>query len=315
MSSVSQSRGVSQSVSQYVSQSQVACFQGGVPVSQYIHPRAHVREKHMHTPNTVMDAHTSNSYRKFGVPTGTTGTPGHAQLTHPESVASGGPVSSNERWGTGTPGHGAVTALFVATTLESWPTGQPHAFARDVQINDTAYRRLDPEYYAWLRSKMNLAKLAADAGQLGHDEFEELRRRFNAVHDWVIEHFGDGALIDAIRNLDARDYAPPVTEPGPPHRSPRPADFALENAIAMVDTVAEKAIGLGWTGENLYRTSRGSFGFNCGLVHLLKPSDRIGEVTTHWIEIIRSGDVRHRFYNPDVDQPWIHRIKSAAKVF
>ena len=42
----------------------------------------------------------------------------------------------------------------------------------------------------------------------------------------------------------------------------------------------------------------------------LKPGDRIGEVTLQSIEIIHPlpSEVRHRFYNPDVDQPWIRRV-------
>ncbi len=260
-----------------------------------------------------LDAHTSDSYRNFGETTVATGTRGRAHVNASISVDSGVPVSSGEESGTGTHGRGPAIALFVSTALTSWLTDQPHAFARDVQINDAAYRRLDPEYYAWLRSKMNLAKMAADAGQLGRDDFDELRRRFNAMHEWAIAHFGERALIDAGRNLDARDYAPPVPEPETPRRGPRPAELAVENVRAMVDAIAEKATSLGWTHDNLYRTSKGSFGFNCGLAHFLKPSDCIGEVTTHWIEILRTGGVRHRFYNPDVDQPWIRRIKSTAE--
>jgi hypothetical protein len=201
----------------------------------------------------------------------------------------------------------------VSTGLESWSTDQPNTFARNVQIDDTAYRRLDPEYYAWLRSRMNLAKMAADAGQLGRAEFDELRRRFNVMHEWAITHLGERALVDAIRNLDARNYAPPVPEPDTPPRTPRPADVALEDVLAMVDAIAEKAMGRGWTRESLYRTSRSVFGFNCGLAHSLKPSDQLGAVTRHSIEIIRPGIIRQRFYNPDVDQPWIRRTKSGAE--
>ena len=57
----------------------------------------------------------------------------------------------------------AGARLFVSTSLDTWMAGNPEIFARDVQINDTAYRRLDPDYYAWLRSRMRLAKLAAGA--------------------------------------------------------------------------------------------------------------------------------------------------------
>ena len=47
-----------------------------------------------------------------------------------------------------------------------------------------------------------------------------------------------------------------------------------------------------------------------GLVCFLKPGDRIGEVTLQSIEIIHPlpSEVRHRFYNPDVDQPWVKKI-------
>ena len=211
------------------------------------------------------------------------------------------------------PEGGSRECTFVSSTLATWTTPHPEWFARDFQINDTVYRRLDPEYYAWLRSKMNLAKMAVEAGQLGREEFDELRRRFNALQEWAIAHFGERALIEAVRSLDARDYAPPVPEPETPRRAPRPAELAVETVRGMVAAIAEKATSLGWTHNNLYRTSKSSFGFNCGLAHFLKPSDCIGEVTTHWIEILRTGGVRHRFYNPDVDQPWIRRIKSTAK--
>ena len=205
-----------------------------------------------------------------------------------------------------TPAHGH---LFVSTALDAWFTEHAAAFARDVQIDDTAYRLLDPEYYAWLRSKMNLAKMTGEAGQLGRNEYDELRRRFNGLHEWAIALFGERALIDAIRNLDARIYAPPVPEPEEPPLSPRRVDVTLEYAVTMVDAITEKAMALGWTRESLYRTSTSPFGFNCGLAHFLNASDRIGEVTTYWIEIIRANGVRNSFYNPNVDQPWIRRIR------
>jgi len=184
-------------------------------------------------------------------------------------------------------------------------------FARDVQINDTAYRRLDPEYYAWLRSKMNLAKMAADAGQLGRDAFNELRVKFNAVHEWAIDQLGETALLDAVRTLDGRDYAPPVPERDRPCIS-RSADTAVADAMAKVDEIRDRALALGWKLDSLYATggsARFAFGHERGLVCYLRPDDRIGEVTTHSIEIILVNNVRQRFYNPNVDQPWIRRVR------
>ncbi|MCC6366336.1 MAG: hypothetical protein IT165_22695 [Bryobacterales bacterium] len=266
----------------------------------------------MHDQNTVSDAYTSNSYRKFGASTAPSGTLEHTELNGSGSCDCGVPVQAKEDSETGTPEHRTRVALFVSTDLQSWKTDQPHAFARDVQINDTAYRRLDPEYYAWLRSKMNLAKMATDAGQFGRDAFNELRGKFNAVHQWAIDQLGEAALLEAVRTLDARDYVPPVPEPDRPCHVSRPADTALADAVAKVDVIRDRALALGWTQDSLYGTggsSRFTLGHERGLVCYLRPDDRIGEVTTHSIEIILVNNVRQRFYNPNVDQPWIRRVR------
>ena len=81
----------------------------------------------------------------------------------------------------GKPADLPAASLFVSSTLLTWSTGTPDRFARDFQINDTVYRRLDPEYYSWLRSRMVIAKKAAAAGQIDAAAFEELRCRFNAL--------------------------------------------------------------------------------------------------------------------------------------
>ena len=236
-------------------------------------------------------------------------------LTHSASASSGVHVSSDADSGTGTPEHRSPVALFVSTALGSWTTDQPKVFARDVQINDTAYRRLDPEYYAWLRSRMNLARSAHQAGQIAGEAFDELRSKFNAVHEWALEHFGERCwqMLSAV--LDARDYQPPVAEPDTPARSQvkrnADADGSVES-IAMVDAICERALALGWKRERLYGTGRGRlFSQDRGLVSFLRPGDRIGEVSLQAIEIIGPPptEVRQRFYNPDVDQPWIRRIR------
>ena len=82
-------------------------------------------------------------------------------------------------------------------------------------------------------------------------------------------------------------------------------------SAALVDAIRDRALALGWTHESLYQT-RGSLRFplgsDYGMVCYLKPGDRIGDVTTHSIEIILPNNIRQRFYNPNVDQPWIRRV-------
>ncbi len=205
--------------------------------------------------------------------------------------------------------------LFVSSTLSTWTTAQPEWFARDFQINDTVYRRLDPEYYAWLRSRMVLAKAVASSGRLDGAAFEDLRVRFNAVHEWAIRHIGEEQLLAAVRASRAGEYQPPVAQDeakyGALTRAPRSAaDHNSPEVTAMVDAISERAMALGWSRERLYAVGKGIFDPQRGLICYLKPGDRIGEVTLQSIEIIHPlpSEVRHRFYNPDVDQPWIRRV-------
>jgi len=203
--------------------------------------------------------------------------------------------------------------LFVSSALATWTTPHPEWFARDVQINDTVYRRLDPEYYAWLRSRMVVAKNVAAAGKLDAAAFEDLRVRFNAVHEWAIEHFGEERLLEAVRTMRAADYQPPVVEddaPRVPAPRSRDSNHVAPEAVAMVDAISERALSLGWKHERLYGAGgRGIFDPRRGLACYLKPGDRIGDITAQSIEIILKDGVRQHFYNPDVDQPWVKRIR------
>lgn len=209
--------------------------------------------------------------------------------------------------------------LFVSTALEYWSTDQGIAFARDVQIDDTAFRRLDPEYYAWLRSRMVLAKKTMAGGHLDAAAFEELRIRFNAIHQWAVEHFGEDLLREA-RTLRAGEYRPPVAEDDKP-RAPlkrelrsAAAHHIRPEAHAMVDAIRDQALALGWTLEALYRT-RGRFRFplgdEYGLICFLGAEDRIGRVTADSIEIIGPPPqgFRSHFYNPDSEHPWKRHVE------
>ena len=219
----------------------------------------------------------------------------------------------------------ASTVLYVSPALDTWSTDRPEWLARDVQINDTCYRRLDPEYFAWLRSKMFLAKQAAEGGRLDSAAFDELRTKFNIIQEWAKAAFSEEALLEAIREFDAIDYQPPAPEAGASRdgtgSQPVVSDShheALERARGLVDQIRDQAFGLGWTLESLYRSDgfqRRSFAAQSGLVCYIGPDDRLGEVTRQSIEIIGPPpiEVRRRFYNPDVEQPWIVQIDPGEK--
>ena len=231
------------------------------------------------------------------------------------------------------------TALYAATNLDSWETDKPRHFARDVGIDGVCYRRLDPEYYAWLRHKMALAKKALESGRLDPAAFDGLRTRFNAIHAWAVERFGEDELLAAVRSLDPKTYPPlsidpaaqscpvsaapisPVACPSAPtverYLYPKDGEWRFtekvpQSAVDKVDAIRDQALTLGWSEARLYQ-NRGRFRFPCGedygLVCFVDANERIGEVTRQYIEIIGPPprENRLRFHNPDVDQPWLKR--------
>ena len=231
------------------------------------------------------------------------------------------------------------TALYAATNLESWETDKPRHFARDVGIDGVCYRRLDPEYYVWLRHKMALAKKALEAGRLDPAAFEELRRRFNDIHAWAVQRFRENELLAAVRSLDPKTYPLPAIDPAaqscpactepvspvscPPapaveqHLYPKDGEWRFtekvpQSAIEKVNAIRDQALSLGWSETRLYQ-NRGRFRFPCGedfgLVCFVDAKERIGDVTRQYIEIIGPPprENRLRFHNPDVDQPWLKK--------
>ena len=102
--------------------------------------------------------------------------------------------------------------LYVATNLDSWKPTQQDLLARDVRVNGVCFRRLDPEYYAWLRHKMLLAEKAVESGRIPLLAYESLLVRFNEIHIWAEDRFGREKLADAMKSLDRASYLGPRQE-------------------------------------------------------------------------------------------------------
>jgi len=203
----------------------------------------------------------------------------------------------------------------------------------DVTVNGRTYRPLDPGYYAWLRNRMELAQAAHDKGRLPTSPFDELRSRFNSVHDQAVALFGESALLEAIQQLDpasyrwpghteteskepARSEIPEVPDsesrcssgrpniPGQSRAGPSRFEHAVSpEAIAKVDAIRDEAMALGWTEPDLYQT-HGRFRFPCGsgygLVCFIDPDQHLGRITDKAIEIICKGGNSLRFYREEV---------------
>ena len=88
---------------------------------------------------------------------------------------------------------------WVSTDLRILRPEPAWRLAPDFAMDARCYRKLDPEYFAWLRSRMLEVSAAHKAGRVSQAAFDELRRRFNELQESAIALFGETALQDAIR--------------------------------------------------------------------------------------------------------------------
>jgi hypothetical protein len=182
------------------------------------------------------------------------------------------------------------------------------------------FRLLTPEWYAWLRSRMEKARAAHQAGTLAAEAWEALREQFNEIHGWAVARYGDEALREAMERAGkgkgspkpakpdpAVSRAPDPTPITPPFRFPAHGTFRFfervtPDAVAAVDAIRDEALALGWTLPLLYQ-NQGNLKFPCGpewgLVSLLGDGKTLGEVTLRHIEIIYPGPrgSRSRYHN------------------
>ena len=84
------------------------------------------------------------------------------------------------------------------------------------------------------------------------------------------------------------------------------------NAVSTVSGIEGKALSVGWTLEQLWHIGNGKRYDNKGLVYFFQVNYTIGEITTQYIEIkhddIHKGTVTHKYYNKNVDQPWLTHL-------
>lgn len=219
--------------------------------------------------------------------------------------------------------------LYVATNLAVIERDEKIDAPAEVRIDTICYRKLDTEYYAWLRYRMSLAKQAVQTGRLNPTAFAALRCRFDRVHDWATCHLGEAPLRAAVAAFKPDGYQPPgarskpVASPLSDHTWPMDGYWRFthpvpQSAVDKVNAVREQALAVDWSEAALYQ-NRGRFGFPCGqdygLVCFVDRDRQIGEVTRQSIEIIGPAPRRSvlRFYNKDVDHPWLRVSPSSAE--
>lgn len=128
--------------------------------------------------------------------------------------------------------------LFVATNLDSWEADDVR-FGYEVML-DVCYRQLDSSYYAYLRHKMTQAKERHDSGRMKPELFQELRTRFNAIHEWAARHIGEKALRQAMQTASVKSYVPPSEQTFTAYRKAQEGSPQSDQARKLEHTLATR---------------------------------------------------------------------------
>lgn len=106
-----------------------------------------------------------------------------------------------------------AVSLYVSTDLRTWVPDGPERYAKDIEVDDVLYRRLDLAYYAWLRYRVGIVMRSYDAGRVSDQVFEEITARFAGVYEWAAGAFEEEAMQKAYVEFDPRGYEPPKPLP------------------------------------------------------------------------------------------------------
>ena len=156
---------------------------------RYVHLCARRSKEKSEGPNQTMQATDKKTVTAFGL------------LCGPRL---GSPQSENQR--------ARAPVPWVSTDLRILRPEPAWRLAPDFAMDARCYRKLDPEYFAWLRSRMLEVSAAHKAGRVSQAAFDELRRRFNELQESAIALFGETALQDAIRASGFSRYRPPAPD-------------------------------------------------------------------------------------------------------
>lgn len=225
---------------------------------------------------------------------------------------------------------------YVASDLRMVQLSAPEAGRQDVMIDGVWHRRLDAQYFLWIEQQVELARELVVQGSIRQPAFDVLMSRYRTVKRWVDDNLGVDKLKAARKLFVADEYMPPTaaqpvtgsnmsscssSSNTTPHLYPADGDWKFvrhvpREAVAKVDAIRDRALACGWTEARLYQ-NRGNLRYPCGdewgLVCALDDNPTIGEVQRRYIEIITRNGVRQRFYNFDVDQPWLRKVKPAGR--
>jgi len=211
-------------------------------------------------------------------------------------------------------------ALFVSSGLKVLTPPGIAPGVREFEQDGIKYRRLDPEYLAWLQDRMHKAQATHRAGKLPTKQWEFLRASFNAIADWAKQAFSRKPIAppDESEMSDEEAFcsgAPshPFVRPGPMGwYYPQTGTFAFhqevtDEALTAVRAIRDEAISLGWSEASLFQNRAHllyPIGQDWGLVCFLEKGRTLGTISREFIEIVhheKNGrSSRLHFQNPEL---------------
>ena len=167
-----------------------------------------------------------------------------------------------------------------------------HPERRIVSYCGKTFRRLEPEYFAWLHRQMEVAR-ANQEGMPPDATWYLLQIQFDAIEAQALQDFGKDALDLVVRSMDQR-----FLEPIPPRDASNwtyPAEGnwyfrqpVSRQALANVQAVRDYACAMEWSEARLWQ-NRGRFPFpvgsDYGLVCYLDGDCEINSINPEFIEV------------------------------
>jgi len=211
-------------------------------------------------------------------------------------------------------------ALYVSTDLNAQVLTLQE---QDVNHDGKTYRQLTPDYFAWLRTRMQTAKSAHQNKRISDKNWNMLRERFNPIQQHAIELFGQDVLKAACEGFNSNHYQPPQEFQEERWIYPENETFKFSadvksRVVVKVDAIRAQAMELGWTEAQLYQ-NQGRHRFPCGedygLICFISGDREIVGVTEAYIEIAHNiGTSREsilKFRNPKVLESWMKNKEEA----
>lgn len=104
--------------------------------------------------------------------------------------------------------------LYVSPLFHFEPFPRHPRLGRTIRFNDVLMRRMDAEYYGWLRHRIELLDEARKVGKVSAEDFREIYARWLQIEEWCDKHV-DMEKVEAFlktNKFDPKKYKGP-TEP------------------------------------------------------------------------------------------------------